>query len=218
MRSRPSRGIPLKSGPCTPANRVVLQRTRLRHSSTRQWKQMRRAGPQIVCAHLRAGFNLPDRGCLQPQPGRFPMTANMITPLRQRMIEEVVERTAELRSRARVYASSSVITDWPATASEKSLLGGLCRRRGEEEIKNKFLQDAWSTKRKAGVHWFGSTRLGASVLLISELFFGDSGSQRFVATAGQPGATLDRRTCMMRCRGSGQGWNAGVAFDLLSVI
>ncbi len=110
----------------------------------------------------------------------------------------------ELRSRARVHTSSSVMC-WAACDRLKkiaSYLGEAGRARfwqtRADTIRNKILHSAWSEKRGAFVESFGGEHLDASVLLMGELGFIDGKEPRFVATVDQLGKTLGRGPFMMR--------------------
>jgi GH15 family glucan-1,4-alpha-glucosidase len=110
----------------------------------------------------------------------------------------------ELRSRARVHTSSSVMC-WAACdrlAKIAAYLGVLERsvfwRQRAELIRDKILNCAWSDKRKAFVESFGGEHLDASVLLMGELGFVDGQDPRFVSTVDQMEKVLGRGSFMMR--------------------
>ncbi|MDH3582170.1 MAG: glycoside hydrolase family 15 protein, partial [Hyphomicrobiales bacterium] len=110
----------------------------------------------------------------------------------------------ELRSRARVHTSSSVMC-WAACdrlAHIASHLGLKTRakhwRRQAKKIKDRILKDAWSDKRQAFVESFNGNDLDASALLMSEVGFIDPKDPRFVSTVEQLEKTLARGAHMMR--------------------
>jgi len=97
----------------------------------------------------------------------------------------------ELRSRARVHTSSSLMC-WAAC----DRLGKIARALGESErgryweeragiIKNAILENAWNERRGAFVESFGGQDLDASVLLMGEVGFIDPKDPRFVSTVEQ---------------------------------
>ena len=110
----------------------------------------------------------------------------------------------ELRSRARVHTSSSVMC-WAACdrlAKVGVHLGlkdraALWRERADH-IKKMILERAWSDSRKAFVESFGGEHLDASVLLMSEVGFIDSQDPRFISTLDQIEKHLGRGPFMMR--------------------
>ena len=110
----------------------------------------------------------------------------------------------ELRSRARVHTSSSVMC-WAACdrlAKIASYVGELDRaafwRQRADVIREKILKFAWSDKRKAFVESFGGEYLDASVLLMGELGFIDGQDPRFLSTVTQMEKVLGRGPFMMR--------------------
>ncbi len=110
----------------------------------------------------------------------------------------------ELRSRARVHTSSSVMC-WAACdrlAKIASYVGKSERvvfwRQRADLIKDKILALAWSDKRNAFVESFGGEHLDASVLLMGELGFVDGRDPRFVSTVEQLERVLGRGPFMMR--------------------
>ncbi len=110
----------------------------------------------------------------------------------------------ELRSRARVHTSSSVMC-WAACdrlGKIASYVGNTERaafwRQRAELIKEKILALAWSDKRKAFVESFGGEHLDASVLLMSEIGFLDGQDPRFLSTVTQLEKVLGRGPFMMR--------------------
>jgi len=110
----------------------------------------------------------------------------------------------ELRSRARVHTSSSVMS-WAACdrlAKIASYVGEHNRvtfwRQRAELIREKILKSAWSDKRKAFVESFGGEHLDASVLLMGELGFVDGQDPCFLSTVAQMENVLGRGTFMMR--------------------
>ena len=110
----------------------------------------------------------------------------------------------ELRSRARVHTSSSVMC-WAACdrlAKIAAFLGlnerGAFWRQRAELVKEKILSCAWSEKRKSFVESFGGENLDASVLLMGELGFADGTDPRFISTVEQLEKVLGRGPFMMR--------------------
>ncbi|MGA7326683.1 MAG: glycoside hydrolase family 15 protein [Rhodomicrobium sp.] len=110
----------------------------------------------------------------------------------------------ELRSRARIHTSSSVMC-WAACdrlAKIAAILGLPERVRFWREradlIKNKIISCAWSEKRKAFAESFGGEHLDASVLLMGELGFLGARDPRFVSTVEQLEKVLGRGPFMMR--------------------
>ena len=110
----------------------------------------------------------------------------------------------ELRSRARVHTSSSVMC-WAGCdrlAKIASYVGEHDRvtfwRKRAELVREKILTSAWSDKRKAFVESFGGEHLDASVLLMGELGFIDGQDPRFISTVTQLEKVLGRGPFMMR--------------------
>jgi GH15 family glucan-1,4-alpha-glucosidase len=110
----------------------------------------------------------------------------------------------ELRSRARVHTSSSVMC-WAACdrlAKIACYVGKTERaafwRQRAELIRAKVLSEAWSDKRKAFVESFGGEHLDASVLLMGEVGFLDGQDPRFISTLTQLEQVLGRGPFMMR--------------------
>lgn len=110
----------------------------------------------------------------------------------------------ELRSRARVHTSSSVMC-WAACdrlakialyVGEHDQVAFWSQR--AELIREKILKSAWSDKRKAFVESFGGEHLDASVLLMGELGFVDGQDPRFLSTVTQMEKVLGRGPFMMR--------------------
>jgi GH15 family glucan-1,4-alpha-glucosidase len=110
----------------------------------------------------------------------------------------------ELRSRARVHTSSSVMC-WAACDRLSKIAAYL----GEREraiawrnranlIREKILALAWSERRQAFVESFGGEYLDASVLLMGELGFVDGKDPRFISTVEQLEKVLGRGPFMMR--------------------
>ncbi len=110
----------------------------------------------------------------------------------------------ELRSRARVHTSSSVMC-WAACdrlAKIGAHLGlndraALWRVRADH-IKKVILEQSWSEHRKAFVESFGGEHLDASVLLMSEVGLIDPQDPRFISTLTQIEKYLGRGPYMMR--------------------
>jgi GH15 family glucan-1,4-alpha-glucosidase len=97
----------------------------------------------------------------------------------------------ELRSRARVHTSSSLMC-WAACDRLGKIahaLNEMDRARYWEEraqiIKNAILDNAWNEERGAFVESFGGRDLDASVLLMGEVGFIDPRDPRFVSTVEQ---------------------------------
>jgi GH15 family glucan-1,4-alpha-glucosidase len=110
----------------------------------------------------------------------------------------------ELRSRARVHTSSSVMC-WAACdrLAKIAMYLGLGARQAfwqqrAEVIKAKILDCAWSDKRKAFVESFGGQHLDASVLLMGEVGFLEGNDPRFTSTVEQIEKVLGRGPFMMR--------------------
>lgn len=110
----------------------------------------------------------------------------------------------ELRTRARVHTSSSVMC-WAACDRLAKIAAHLRldnRRRvwqqRADQIKSTVLSRAWSDKRKAFVESFEGNMLDASVLLMSEVGFIDSRDERFISTVRQLDKALGRGPFMMR--------------------
>jgi GH15 family glucan-1,4-alpha-glucosidase len=110
----------------------------------------------------------------------------------------------ELRSRARIHTSSSVMC-WAACDRLAKIalhLGVRDRARlwrdRADHIHNKILTRAWSEKRQAFVESFEGEHLDASVLLMSEVGFIDAKDPRFVSTVEQMEKYLARGPHMMR--------------------
>ncbi len=110
----------------------------------------------------------------------------------------------ELRSRARVHTSSSVIC-WAGCdrlAKIASYVGEVGRaafwRQRADLIRERILASAWSDKRKAFVESFGGEHLDASVLLMGEVGFIDGRDPRFLSTVSEMEKILGRGPFMMR--------------------
>ncbi len=102
----------------------------------------------------------------------------------------------ELRSRARVHTSSSLMC-WAACDRLGKIAAhlGLTDRQAKwssraAQIKQEILARSWSDKRNAFVESFEGEALDASVLLMAEVGFIDPYDQRFVATVDAIGAVL----------------------------
>jgi GH15 family glucan-1,4-alpha-glucosidase len=110
----------------------------------------------------------------------------------------------ELRSRARIHTSSSVMCWAACDRLGKAAAGlGLAERmtfwqQRANLVKDRILASAWSEKRKAFVESFGGEHLDASVLLMGELGFIDGADPRFVSTVEQLEKVLGRGPFMMR--------------------
>jgi GH15 family glucan-1,4-alpha-glucosidase len=110
----------------------------------------------------------------------------------------------ELRSRARVHTSSSVMC-WAACDRLAKIAAHLkladrakMWRDRADHIKKVILERAWSEDRKAFVESFGGEHLDASVLLMSEVGFIDPMDPRFLSTLAQTEKYLGRGPYMMR--------------------
>ena len=110
----------------------------------------------------------------------------------------------ELRSRARIHTSSSVMC-WAACdrLSKTAVYLGLRDRASfwrdrADLVRKQILTCAWSEKRKAFVESFDGEYLDASVLLMGELGFIDGKDPRFVSTVEQLEKVLGRGPFMMR--------------------
>ena len=110
----------------------------------------------------------------------------------------------ELRSRARVHTSSSVMCwaacDRLAKIAEQLNLNQRARvwRNRAEKIKKTILERAWSEERKAFVESFEGEYLDASVLLMAEVGFVAADDPRFVSTVRLLEDVLGRGPFMMR--------------------
>ena len=110
----------------------------------------------------------------------------------------------ELRSRARIHTSSSVMC-WAACDRLAKIAvhlgladrGRLWRSRADH-IRAVILEKAWSESRKAYVESFGGEHLDASVLLMSEVGIVEPGDARFMSTLDQIEMHLGRGPYMMR--------------------
>lgn len=110
----------------------------------------------------------------------------------------------ELRSRARIHTSSSVMC-WAGCDRLAKIAAhlGLGERatfwqKRAATIKDAILREAWSEKRKAFVESFGGTSMDASVLLMSEVGFIDATDPRYVSTIAELERTLARGPFMLR--------------------
>jgi GH15 family glucan-1,4-alpha-glucosidase len=110
----------------------------------------------------------------------------------------------ELRSRARVHTSSSLMC-WAACdrLAKIAFHLGLADRatfwkERAEHIRNQILARAWCEKRKAFVESFEGRHLDASVLLMGEVGFLAADDPRFVSTVTQMEKVLGRGPHMMR--------------------
>jgi GH15 family glucan-1,4-alpha-glucosidase len=110
----------------------------------------------------------------------------------------------ELRSRARVHTSSSLMC-WAGCDRLARIAGYLGLndrtafwRQRAADVKTVILQKAWSDERRAFVESFGGSTLDASVLLMSEVGFLDPKDERYVSTVMQVENTLGRGPFMMR--------------------
>lgn len=110
----------------------------------------------------------------------------------------------ELRSRARVHTSSSVMC-WAGCNRLAKIAGrlGLSERErfwGEraERIRKVILERSWSDKRGAFVESFGGETLDASALLMVEVGFLPATDPRFVATVAKLEEALARGPFMLR--------------------
>lgn len=126
----------------------------------------------------------------------------------------------ELRSRARVHTSSSLMC-WAACHR----LGHIARRLEEaeraafwfaraEKIKARILAEGWSEKRQAFVESFGGEHLDAGVLLMAEVGFIDPKDPRFISTVDALEKTLAIGTHMMRYEAADDFGTPEVAFNI----
>ena len=110
----------------------------------------------------------------------------------------------ELRSRARVHTTSSVLC-WAAA----DRLGHIARHLGIAEkakywrsaadhMREVILERSWSNKRQAFVESFEGENLDAGVLLMTQVGFLDPNDPRMVSTVDRLEATLARGAFMMR--------------------
>jgi GH15 family glucan-1,4-alpha-glucosidase len=110
----------------------------------------------------------------------------------------------ELRSRARIHTSSSLMC-WAAC----DRLGKIARHlklddraalwaERAEVIRDKILDNAWSEERGAFVESFGGSTLDASVLLMGEVGFLPPKDPRFIATVERLSEVLGRGPFMLR--------------------
>jgi len=110
----------------------------------------------------------------------------------------------ELRSRARIHTSSSVMC-WAAcdrlakiAAHLKLVERAAFWSERADVIRQKILANAWSEKRGAFVESFGGSTLDASVLLMAEVNFLPSEDARFTATVDALSRHLGRGPFMLR--------------------
>lgn len=126
----------------------------------------------------------------------------------------------ELRSRARVHTSSSVLC-WAACDRLAHIAGHLRLddrarfwRQRADEIKARVVRDAWSEKRKAYADSFGGNDLDASVLLMSEVGMIAPTDERFVSTVEQLERALARGPHMMRYEAEDDFGRPETAFNI----
>jgi GH15 family glucan-1,4-alpha-glucosidase len=126
----------------------------------------------------------------------------------------------ELRSRARVHTSSSLMC-WAACdrlAHIAHQLGqserGRHWRGRADQIKATILREAWSQKRQAFADSFGNHDLDASVLLMIEIGFIDPADPRFISTVEQIEKTLARGPYMMRYESADDFGRPETAFNI----
>jgi len=110
----------------------------------------------------------------------------------------------ELRSRARIHTSSSLMC-WAGCdrlAKIARHLGLIDRadfwHKRANAVRSAILDLAWSDKRQAFVESFGGTMLDASVLLMGEVGFIDPRDPRYLSTIEQLEKSLGRGPFMMR--------------------
>ncbi len=110
----------------------------------------------------------------------------------------------ELRSRARVHTTSSVMC-WAACDRLGRIAGHIGEmeratfwRQEAERIKSVIMQRSWSDQRAAFVESFEGEHLDAGVLLMPEVGFISATDPRFVSTMEQLERTLGRGAFMMR--------------------
>ena len=110
----------------------------------------------------------------------------------------------ELRSRARIHTSSSLMCwaacDRLAKIAERIGLGDRAElwQRRADEVRATILERAWSSERQAFVESFEGDSLDASVLLMGEVGFIDPRDPRFVSTVAELEKTLGNGAHMMR--------------------
>jgi GH15 family glucan-1,4-alpha-glucosidase len=110
----------------------------------------------------------------------------------------------ELRTRARIHTSSSVMC-W-AACDRLSKIGGHLGLEDSrvywggraETIRKRILDEAWSEKRQAFVESFGGETLDASVLLMGEVGMVSASDPRFAATVDTLSDQLGRGAFMLR--------------------
>lgn len=110
----------------------------------------------------------------------------------------------ELRSRARIHTSSSVMC-WAACDRLAKIaahlgLGQAAAKWSEraDNVRSKILANAWSEKRGAFVESFGGETLDSSVLLMAEVNFLSPDDPRFVSTVEALSDHLGRGPFMLR--------------------
>ncbi|MGM0586175.1 MAG: glycoside hydrolase family 15 protein [Pseudomonadota bacterium] len=126
----------------------------------------------------------------------------------------------ELRTRARIHTSSSVMC-WAGCdrlAKIAAHLGLVARaaswRRRADRIRAKILEQSWCEKRQAFVESFGGHTLDASVLLMSEVGFIDPRDPRFVSTVDRLSEVLGRGPFMMRYEEADDFGHPATAFNI----
>ena len=126
----------------------------------------------------------------------------------------------ELRSRARVHTSSSLMC-WAACDRLARIAAhlGLSERASfwagrAGRIRGRILEAAWSEERGAYVESFGGRTLDASVLLMGEVGLVAPGDPRFVATVDRLSETLGRGPFMLRYEEADDFGEPEVGFNL----
>ncbi len=126
----------------------------------------------------------------------------------------------ELRTRARIHTSSSVMC-WAACDRLGKIAAhiglpdrGRFWRERADIIREKVLTQAWSEEKQAFVESFGGQYLDASVLLMSEVGFIDPKDPRFVSTVEALDKDLGRGSFMMRYQEADDFGEPETAFNI----
>ena len=125
----------------------------------------------------------------------------------------------ELRSRARVHTSSSLMS-WAACDRLAKIARHLGRTARAEhwqdrasKIRNRILDEAWNEKRRCFVESFQGSHLDASVLLIAEVGLLPADDPRFVSTVDEIERTLAEGFHMRRYEDADDFGTPHVAFN-----
>lgn len=128
----------------------------------------------------------------------------------------------ELRSRARIHTSSSLMC-WAACDRLAKIAHHLAAKdrarhwhKLANQIRKTILEESWSDDRKAFVESFGGKHLDASVLLMAEVGFIDPLDSRFVSTVEQLEKTLGCGSYMMRYEAPDDFGAPETAFNICS--